>query len=74
MIYIEPKSDSECLEDHRLVESVKLTSEDGTINPIDCYRHFITDEVISLMVRETNRYVEQHLLTYKPSKQSKNLQ
>ena len=37
------------------------TSEDGTINPIDCYRHFITDEVINLMVRETNRYAEQYI-------------
>ena len=34
--------------------------EESTINPIDCYRHFITDENISLMVRETNRYAEQH--------------
>ena len=38
------------------------------------YRHFITDEVISLMVRETNRYAEQYLLTHKPNKRSKDLQ
>ena len=50
------------------------TSEDGTINPIDCYRDFITDEVINLMVRETNRYVEQYLLTHKLSKRSKKIQ
>jgi hypothetical protein len=49
-------------------------SEDGTVNPIDCYRHFITDEIIRLMVRETNRYAEQYLLTNKLSKRSKNLQ
>ncbi len=71
---IESESDGEFWEDHGIIEQVTLTFEDGTINPIDCYRHFITDEVISLMVRETNRYVEQYLLTHKPSKRSKNLQ
>ena len=71
---IESESDGEFLEDHGIVEQVTPTSEDGTINPIDCYRHFITDEVISLMVRETNRYAEQYLLTHKPNKRSKNLQ
>ena len=71
---IKSESDGECLEDYGVVESVTSTSEDGTISPIDCYRHFITDEVISLMVRETNRYAEQYLLTHKPSKRSKDLQ
>jgi hypothetical protein len=71
---IESESDGEFLEDHGIVEQITPTSEDGTINPIDCYRHFITDEVISLMVRETNRYAKQYLLTHKLSKRSKNLQ
>jgi hypothetical protein len=71
---IESESDGEFLEDHGIVQHVTSASEDGTINPIDCYRHFITDEVISLMVRETNRYAEQYLLKHKPSKRSKNLQ
>ncbi len=56
------------------VAKVTPTSQDSTINPIDCYRHFITDEVISLMVCETNRYAEQYLLTHRLSKRSKNLQ
>ena len=56
---IKSESDQEFLEDHGLVEEVTSTSEDNTIDPIDCYRHFITDEIISLMVRETNRYAEQ---------------
>ena len=56
---IESESDGEFLEDHGIIKQVTPTFEDGTINPIDCYRHFITDEVISLMVRETNRYIEQ---------------
>ena len=71
---IESESDGKCLEDHGMVESVTPTSEDGTINPIDCYRHFITDEVVSLIVHKTNRYTEQYLLTHKPSKRSKNIQ
>lgn len=43
---IEPESDGEVLKDHRLTENVISTSEDNTINRIDCYRHFITDEII----------------------------
>jgi hypothetical protein len=50
---LESESDGEFLEDHGIVEQITPTSENGTINPIDCYRHFITDEIISLMVRET---------------------
>ncbi len=48
-----------------MMEEVSANSEDSTINPVDCYRHFITDEIISLMVRETNRHVEQHVQTQK---------
>ncbi|CAF1505755.1 unnamed protein product [Adineta ricciae] len=55
---IKPKSDAEFLEDHELTEDVISTSEDKAVNPIDCYRHFITDETIGLMVRETNRYAQ----------------
>ena len=51
---IESESDGACPEDDGTVEPVTLTAEDGTINPIDCCRHFITEKVISLMVRETN--------------------
>ena len=65
---IESDSHGEFLEVRGIVEQVMPTSEDDTINPIDCYRHFITDEVINLMIRETNRYAEQQ---HKPSKQSK---
>ncbi|CAF3095843.1 unnamed protein product, partial [Rotaria sp. Silwood2] len=50
---IEPESDAEFLEDHGLIEEVTSISGDNTINPIDCYRHFITDEIIDLIVRET---------------------
>ena len=71
---IKSQSDGECLEDYGVVESVTPTSEDGTINSIDCYRHFITDQVIGLMVGETERYAEQYLLTHKPRKRSKDLQ
>jgi hypothetical protein len=39
-------------------------TEDNTIDPIDCYRHFITDEIIGFMVRETNRSAKQYLQTY----------
>jgi len=58
---IESESDEESLDDHGLIEEVTSISEDNTINPIDCYRHFITDEIIDLMVRETNRYAQQYL-------------
>ena len=56
------------------MEEVPANSEDSAINPIDYYRHFLTDEIISLMVRETNRYAEQHLQTQKFTKRSKTLQ
>lgn len=71
---IDSESDAEFQEDHGIVEEVTPTSEDNTINPIDCYRHFITDEIISLMVCETNRYAEQHLRTQELTKRSQILQ
>jgi Tfp pilus assembly protein FimV len=71
---IESDSDAEFQEDHGIVEEVTPTSEDNTINSIDCYRHFITDEIISLMVHEIKRYAEQHLQTQQLSKRSQNLQ
>ncbi|CAF4544433.1 unnamed protein product, partial [Rotaria sp. Silwood2] len=46
---IEPESDAKFLEDHGLIEEVTSASEDNTINPIDSYRHFITDEITDLM-------------------------
>ena len=67
---IESDSDAEFLEDHGLVEEVTPTSGDNTILPIDCYRHFVTDELINLMVRETNRYAEQCLQTHQISRHS----
>ncbi|CAF4261653.1 unnamed protein product [Rotaria sordida] len=70
---IESVSDAEFQEDHGLVEEVTPTSEDNTINPIDCYRHFIIDAIISLMVHETNRYAQQHLQSQELSKRSKTL-
>ena len=41
------------------------------MNPVDCYRYFITDEIIDLMVRETNRYAEQYLRAHEISRRSK---
>ena len=71
---IKSESDGECLEDYEVAEPVTPTSEDGAVNPIDCYRYFINDVAISLLVRETNRRAEQYLLTQKPRKRSKDLQ
>ncbi|CAF1085913.1 unnamed protein product [Didymodactylos carnosus] len=71
---IESESDIEFSEDYGMMEEVPADSEDSAINPIDCYRHFITDEIISLMVRETSRYAEQHLQTQELTKRSKTLQ
>jgi hypothetical protein len=68
---MESESDSEFMEDHGLVEEVTSASEDNVVNPIDCYRHFITDEIIDLMVRETNRYAEQYLQAHQVSRRSK---
>ncbi len=68
---IESESDAELMEDHGLVEEVTSASEGNIINPIDCYRHFITDEIIDLMVRETNRYAEQYLQAHEISRRSK---
>jgi hypothetical protein len=71
---IDSESDGKFLKDHGIIEEVTSTSRDSTINPIDCYRHFITKEIIDLMVHETNRYAEQYLLTHSLMKRSKNLQ
>jgi len=71
---IDSESNSVFLEDHGIVEQVTRTFQDSTINPIDCYRHFITNEIIGLMVHETNRYAEQYLLTHSLSKRAKTLQ
>ncbi|CAF4535407.1 unnamed protein product [Rotaria sp. Silwood2] len=71
---IESESDAEFSEDHGMVNELPANSEDTMINPIDCYRYFIPDEIISSMVRETNRYVEQHVETHKLTKRSKTLQ
>ena len=68
---IESESDDEFMEDHGLVDDVTSASEDNTVHPIDCYRHFITDEIIDLMVRETNRYAEQYLEAHDISRRSK---
>ena len=68
---IESESDAEFMEDHVLVEEVTSASEDDMGNPIDCCRHFITDEIIDLMVRETNRYAEQYLRAHEISRRSK---
>src|SRR4051794_35093858 len=61
---IKSDADAEFMEDHGLVEEVTSLMEDNTIDPIDCYRHFITDEIIDLMIRETNRYAEQYFQTH----------
>ncbi len=71
---IESQSDAEFIEDHGLVEEVTSVSEDNTINPIDCYRHLITGEIISLIVHEASRYAEQYLQTKELSKRSQTLQ
>jgi hypothetical protein len=67
---IESESDAEFLEDHGLTEEITSISGDNTINPIDCYRHFITDEIIDLIVRETNRYAQQYLQNHEISRRS----
>ena len=68
---IKSESDAEFMEEHGLDEDVTSLTEDNTIDPIDCYRHFITDEIIDLMVRETNRYAEQYFQTHKITSRSK---
>ncbi len=50
---IESESDADFMEDHGLVEEVTSVSEDNMVNPIDCYRHFITDESIDAQCRQT---------------------
>ena len=59
------------MEYHGLVEEVTFASEDNMMNPVDCYRYFITDEIIDLMVRETNRFAEQYLRAHTISRRSK---
>jgi hypothetical protein len=71
---IQSESDAEFMEDYGLVQEVTSASGDNTILPIDCYHHFITDEIIDLMVRETNRYAEQYLQIHEISRRSKSRQ
>ena len=71
---IESDSDEEFLESHGFVEEFTFVSKDDTIDPIDCYRYFITDEVIDLKVCETNRHAEQYLQTHEISRRSKSRQ
>ena len=71
---IQPESDAEFMEDYKLVQEVTSASRDNTILPINCYRHFITDEIIDLMVRETNRCADQYLQTHDISRRSKSHQ
>ena len=68
---IKSESDAEFMEEHGLDEDVTSLTEDNTIDPIDCYRYFITDEIIDLMVRETNRYAEQYFQTHEITSRSK---
>jgi hypothetical protein len=68
---IQSEPDAEFMKDYGLVQGVTSASGDNTILPIDCYRHFVTDEIIDLMVRETNRYAEQYLQTHDISRRSK---
>lgn len=67
---IESESDAEFMEDYGLIDEVTSASGDNTINPIDCYRHFITDEIIDLIVHETDRYAQQYLQNHEISKRS----
>ena len=71
---IQLESDEEFMEDYGLVQEVTSASRDNIILPIDFYRHFITDEIIDLMVRETNRCAEQYLQTHDISRRSKSHQ
>ena len=71
---IQPESDAEFMQDYGPVQEVTSASRDNTILPIDCYRHFITDEIIDLMVRETNRCAEQYLQTHDINGRSKSHQ
>ena len=71
---IESESDPEFTEDHGIVEEANSASEDNVFNPIDCYRHFITNEIIYLTVRETNRYAKQYLQAHRVSRRSKYLE
>lgn len=52
------------------LESDSYDPEDNTINPIDCYQHFIMNEIIDLMIRETNRYAQQYLENHETSRRS----
>ncbi|CAF1029092.1 unnamed protein product [Didymodactylos carnosus] len=54
---IKSESYAEFMENRGLVEEVASLTEDNTIDLIDCYRHFITDEIIDLMsvIAETDR-------------------
>lgn len=71
---IESELDIEFSEDYGMMEEVSANPEDITINTIDRYRHFTTDEVISLMDRETNRYAEKNVQMQTLTKRSKILQ
>ena len=58
------------MEDYGISEEVTSISGDNTINPIDCCRHFITDDIIDLVANDTNRYARQYLHSHEISKRS----
>ena len=61
---IQSESDAEFMEDYALVQEITSVPGDNAILPIACNRHFITDEIIELMVCETNLYAEQYSQTH----------
>ena len=71
---IKSESDAELMEEHGLDEDVTFLTEDNKIDPIDCYRPFITNEIIDLMVRKTNQYAEQYFQTHEITSLSKSRQ
>ena len=52
---IESDSHGKFLEGHGIVEQVMPTPENNTINPIDCYRHFIIFYLTSCLSRNQRK-------------------
>ena len=68
---IKSESDAKFMKEHGLDEDVTFLTEDNKIDPIDCYRPFITNKIIDLMIRKTNRYAEQYFQTHEITSLSK---
>ena len=56
---IKLESNAEFMQEYELDEDVTSLTEDNTIDPIECYQHFITDEQINFNNNQEKQVMQQ---------------